>query len=271
MNNNNLESAPSSAKYQHLFGPIPSRRFGISLGVDLVPFKTCTLDCIYCECGATTNLTLERQEFASTRAVESELEDYLTNHPPPDVITFSGAGEPTLALNIGEIIDFIKRHYPQLPVVVLTNGTLFSDPRVRNDIMQADIVVPSFDAATQACSNKINKPHAKLNLETIIQGLIAFRQEYANTFWLEIFLLPEVNINEEELSALKQIVDKINPDKIQLNTLDRPGVDNTLVKASSDQMQQIADYLGRSLVDVFNGRSTPDQAIRRRGTFSSKS
>ena len=265
-NNSTLNKSANPTNYKYLFGPISSRRLGLSLGVDLVPFKTCTLDCVYCECGATTNLTLERKDFVKTSDVIDELTNYLNNNQPPEVITFSGAGEPTLAKNIEEIINYLKTTHPQIPVVVLTNGTLLNDPRVRKDLTLADIVIPSFDAATLGVFRRINKPHPKLNLEKIVQGLIDFRQEFTNKFWLEIFLLPSINMSDSELTSLKEIIEKIHPDKIQLNTLDRPGVDKELTKASFEQLEAIAELFKSIPADIVAGRPEADHTIKRQGS-----
>ena len=141
--------------YKHLFGPVPSRRLGMSLGVDLVPHKVCTLNCVYCECGATTNLTTERKEYVSYNEIISELKDFFNNNSKPDYITFSGAGEPTLNIHIGKVIDFIKSNYPAIPVAVLTNGSLLNNNQVKQELLSADLILPSLDAATESALKKI--------------------------------------------------------------------------------------------------------------------
>ena len=142
--------------YKYLFGPVPSRRLGMSLGVDLVPKKVCSLDCVYCEVGHTTKLTTERKEYIPYDKVTSELEHYFANNPNPDYITFSGAGEPTLNSRIGDVLQFIKQIKPDIPLAVLTNGTLLSDKNVRDELMDANVVLPSLDAARNYISK--NKP-----------------------------------------------------------------------------------------------------------------
>lgn len=206
---------------RHIFGPVPSRRLGISLGVDLVPYKTCTLNCLYCECGPTTQMTLERQRFVDPRAVLSELRDRLPGIPHLDYITFSGSGEPTLNADIGLFVAEIKRMTP-VPLAVLTNGTLLHLPEVRAEILAADVVLPSLDAARPAAFTRINQPHPDLQAETLSDGLAAFRREYTGRIWLEVFLLAGINDDPEELDALHQQIRRIRPDKVQLNTLDRP-------------------------------------------------
>ena len=230
-------------QYNYLFGPVPSRRLGISLGVDLVPMKTCTLNCIYCECGKTTRMTLERDEYVSFDHVIRELIHYLENHAHPDYITFSGSGEPTLHLKIGDVIHFLRDRVPDIPVAVLTNGTLFSQRQVRKDMKDAAVVIPSLDAATERIFNKINRPSSHLRLDDIIGGLIQFRKEYSGKIWLEIFIIPGLNDSNHELEALKQTIKKIKPDQIHLNTLDRPGTVSTLRPASREELIHVLEYL----------------------------
>ncbi len=228
--------------YKYIFGPVPSRRLGISLGIDLVPHKTCTLNCVYCECGRTTNLTLERKEYNPADKAVEELDDYLYGNPAPDYITFSGAGEPTLNSKIGDIIEYIKKKYPEINLAVLTNGTLFFDKDVRSSLKKADLVMPSLDAATQNVFLKINRPKSDLNVHAHIDGLKKFRKEFKGEIWLEILILPGYNDQENELAELKKAIHEINPDMLQLNTLDRPGAVAGLQPASEEKLRQIADY-----------------------------
>ncbi|MBW1727977.1 MAG: radical SAM protein [Deltaproteobacteria bacterium] len=229
-------------KYNYLFGPVPSRRLGISLGVDLVPLKTCTLNCIYCECGRTTDLTLERKEYVPLTSVKKELSDYVANHPRPDYITFSGSGEPTLNSNIGDTLHFIRNHIHDIPVAILTNGTLFYLKQVREDIKDASLVMPSIDAATEKIFRKINRPDPRLKIDKIIEGLVTFRKEYSGQIWLEIFIVPGMNDTAHELTALKQAIEKIEPDQVQLNTLDRPGPVSTVRAATRQELEHIIHF-----------------------------
>lgn len=227
--------------YNHLFGPVPSRRLGMSLGIDLVPMKTCTLNCIYCECGKTSLLTLERKEYVSFESVKRELTHYFANHILPDYITFSGSGEPTLNSKLGDVIHFLREFAPDIPVAVLTNGTIFSQKKVRADVNGASVVIPSLDAATETIFRKINRPFPHLRLDRIVDGLIRFRKEYTAKMWLEIFIVPGVNDTDEELTALKGAIEKIKPDQVQLNTLDRPGTVSTLRPASREELERVLD------------------------------
>ena len=236
--------------YKHLFGPVPSRRLGMSLGIDLIPPKICTLNCVYCECGATTRLTRERKEYVPVKEVYSELEDFFQRNPDPDTLTFSGAGEPTLHVHIGEVIAYLKTIRPALPVAVLTNGTLFTDPDVRKELMQADLVLPSLDAATDRALRKINRPTKELLAADYIRGLVDFGREFRGQIWLEIFLLPGYNDDEENLEALKKAAGEIGPQRIQLNTLDRPGTVKGLHPVPTERLEEIAAWFGMDQVEV---------------------
>jgi len=228
--------------YNHLFGPVPSRRLGISLGLDLVPMKTCTLNCIYCECGRTTHLTLNRKEYVPFEEIKKEITHFLSHNPKPDYITFSGSGEPTLNSTIGDVVRFIKTQDFNIPVAVLTNGTLLFQKKVRDDIKDATVVIPSLDAATEKAFAKIGRPNPKLNIDAVIEGLIQFRKEYSGQIWLEIFIVPKINDTKEELTELKNAIEKINPDLVQLNTLDRPGTIQNIRSATSRELKSILDF-----------------------------
>jgi wyosine [tRNA(Phe)-imidazoG37] synthetase (radical SAM superfamily) len=235
--------------YKHLFGPVPSRRLGMSLGVDLVPHKVCSLNCVYCECGATTNLTTERKEYVPYDEIINELIDFFKANDNPDYITFSGAGEPTLNIHIGKVIDFIKSNY-KVPVAVLTNGSLLSNAEVRQELLQADLILPSLDAASNMAFKKIDRPSSNLNIEDYIEGLINFSHEFNGTIWLEIMILPGFNDDMENLLGLKEAILKINPAKVQLNTLDRPGVIDKIRAATRIELQNIIDTWGLDQVEI---------------------
>jgi wyosine [tRNA(Phe)-imidazoG37] synthetase (radical SAM superfamily) len=224
-----------------LFGPVPSRRLGISLGVDLVPLKICSLNCIYCEVGRTTKLTIERKEYVPINKVIKELKDYLDQKPELDFVTFSGQGEPTLNSGLGKVIDFIKDNYQEYKVAVITNGTLFWDKQVRNEVIRADVLLPSLDAASKLAFIKINRPNKILNIDKIMEGLIQLRKEFEGKIFLEIFFVPQINDSQEELILLKKIATKIQPDLIQLNTLDRPGTEDFVKAITQEGLLKIKD------------------------------
>ena len=236
--------------YKHLFGPVPSRRLGMSLGVDLVPHKICSLNCIYCECGATNNLTTERKEYVSFNEIISELKDFFDKNDDPDYITFSGAGEPTLNIHIGKVIDFLKTNYSEIPVAVLTNGSLLSSSEVRQELLKSDLILPSLDAATESVFKKIDRPSKNLNIANYIQGLINFRKEFKGAIWLEVMIIPGFNDDLENLKLLKEAIVKIRPEKVQLNTLDRPGIIDKIRAASRIELQNIIDLWSMNYVEI---------------------
>jgi wyosine [tRNA(Phe)-imidazoG37] synthetase (radical SAM superfamily) len=236
--------------YKYLFGPGPSRRLGMSLGIDLVPKKVCSLDCVYCEVGPTTKLTVERKEYILYDRVTAELEDYFSGNPEPDFLTFSGSGEPTLNRRLGDVLEYAKRIKPHIPVAVLTNGTLLYDKTVRSELLKADVVLPSLDAAIEISFRKINQPAPGLNMSSYIQGLVDFRKEYSGEIWLEVLIIPGYNDGEENLEALKTAFEKIKPERIQLNTLDRPGNLSELKAASRKELQGIVDFWKLENVEI---------------------
>lgn len=242
--------------FKYLFGPVPSRRLGMSLGVDLVPHKVCTLDCIYCECGPTTKLTTERKEYILYKNVIKELEQYFFNNPDPDYITFSGSGEPTLNSRIGDVLKFIKKARPDIKVAILTNGTLLSDIVVRTELLEADVVLPSLDAASETVFKRINKPFRSITLNEYIKGLQDFRNEYKGSIWLEVLILPGYNDNTNELNLFREAFDKIRPDRIQLNSLDRPGVESTIRAASRLELEEIKHFLNRDNIEIIAAAPT---------------
>lgn len=190
-----------------------------------MPHKTCTLDCIYCECGKTTCLTQTRREYVPVDQVADELAVFLRNDPKLDAITFSGSGEPTLHSGLQQITRFVKRRFPRYPVALLTNGTLFYREKIRAEVMDVDLVIASVDAATASVFQQINRPHAGLDLTAINNGLIALGKELPGRLWIEVFLAPGVNDSDDELRRIREVIRAIGPEKIQLNTLDRPGTE----------------------------------------------
>ena len=234
----------SSRPLKYVFGPVPSRRLGRSLGIDLVPYKTCTFDCIYCDLGRTTRKTLSRQSYISPKEIQGELELCLpVLEKKPDYITLSGSGEPTLNDSIREIIQRIKE-ITSTPVAVLTNSSFLSLDEVRRNLSEADVVLPSLDAITPALFEYINRPHASLSIEGIISGLIQFRKQYRGQMWLEILFCRGVNDGKEEIEKFKGVIKKIQPDRIQLNTPIRPPAEDFAFPLTLPQLEEMRERLG---------------------------
>jgi len=228
---------------KYLFGPVPSRRLGRSLGVDVVPFKVCTLDCVYCQLGNTTNKTIERKDYIPIEQVLAELKDRLNEGLQADFITLSGSGEPTLNSRLGELIDGIKK-VTDIPVAILTNATLLYREDVRADCAKADVVVPSLDAGDEETFGKINRPHRDISIEKLISGLCAFRREFAGQIWLEVFLVDGLNTDADRIAKIDGLIKRIQPDKVQLNTAVRPTAEAGVKKLDDEKLQAIADQLG---------------------------
>ena len=227
---------------KYLFGPVNSRRLGISLGIDLLQRKICTLDCVYCECGHTSELTDEIDDYSTAADVIGELDEFLASDPVLDAITFSGSGEPTLCRSIGEIIDHLKSKYPKYKIVVLTNGTLLYLPEIRERLKNSDVVIPSLDAVSNDVFEKIYRPVQGLTSEKLIDGIKQFRKEFSGRIILEIFIIPDLNDSDEELALIKKACEEIDPDGIQLNTLDRPSAEKWIKRADYELLEKIRDF-----------------------------
>ena len=207
-------------KTKCVFGPIPSRRLGRSLGIDLLPYKTCSMDCVYCECGATTNLTAERKEYFPTQQVIEELDRTLAREEKIDYITFSGVGEPTLHSGIGTIIRHIKTNHPALKCCLITNATLLNDPDLLREIAPVDLLVPSMDGSNDEELFQINRQLKSITLRRIVDGIIRFREISKAAVWLEIFIVPGINDSPEWRNGFRFL--RGNPaDKVQLNSYEQ--------------------------------------------------
>lgn len=221
----------------YVFGPVPSRRLGRSLGVDVVPFKTCTYDCIYCQLGRTTCKTIERKEWVPFEDVLDEVKVKLSKRP--DYITLSGSGEPTLFSRLSDLIDGIKR-ITNIPVALLTNGSLLWIPEVRAAIQNLDLLIPSLDAGDEAMFRRVNRPHEAISFDRLIDGLVASREACRGQYWLEVFLLAGCTATEAEVKKLAQYADLIKPDRIQINTVTRPPADRSATGVSPERLAELA-------------------------------
>ncbi|MEA3507149.1 MAG: radical SAM protein [Elusimicrobiota bacterium] len=227
------------SSYKYLFGPVLSRRLGISLGVDPVPFKTCTYNCVYCECGATKEKSTVRKEYIKIAPILEELDDFLSKGPEIDYVTFSGGGEPTLNSGIGRVVKFIKERYSQYKTALLTNGSLLYRDDVIEDIKDCDLVIPSVDAVNEETFKEINDPAEGFRQARVIEGIKKLRLKSSADIWVEIFIVPGINDTPEEINKLKESLLNVKPEKIQLNCLDRPGTRQWVETPTAEKLKEI--------------------------------
>ena len=228
-----------NGSYKHLFGPVPSRRLGRSLGVDMVPFKTCSYDCVFCQLGRTTNKTTERKEYVSSSEIIDELRDWIKKGGEADYITIAGSGEPTLNSKFGEVIDFIKSN-TDIPVALLTNGSLLDDADVRKSATKADVVKVSLSGWDKTLFECINRPASDLNIKNSIEGLQKLREMFSKQLWIEVFMVWGVNSTPADVSKIADIIKTIKPDKIQLNTAVRPPAEDFVKAVPKDRLAKLA-------------------------------
>jgi wyosine [tRNA(Phe)-imidazoG37] synthetase (radical SAM superfamily) len=249
------------AGHKYVYGPVASRRLGFSLGVDIIPFKTCTLDCAYCQLGSTGKTSMRRGSWFPPEDVLAQVKAAVASGQRIDVITFSGSGEPTLSKDLGFLIREIKRA-TRLPVAVLTNGTLLTRRDVRRDLLAADVVVPSLDAVPAALFRRVNRPHASLDNRRIVEGLVRFREEFQGEIRLEIMLIKGVNDVPSALEAMKKAVARVRPERIELNTVVRPPADPRAGALGPAELRRVRAFLGprAEIVASFAGRKRPAAA-----------
>ena len=240
---------------KYIFGPVPSRRLGFSLGVDLVPFKTCSLDCTYCQLGKTSHKTIERKAYTPLDETIEELRAVLKYQQKIDYITIAGSGEPTLSTQLGAIITSIKE-ISEIPVAVLTNGTLLHREDVRRELLPADVVIPSLDTVSPEIFTRLNRPHPDLSVSQMIAGLDRFRNAFSGKLWLEIMLVRGINDSPEELERMRDALSAIKFDMLQINTPVRPGTDKTCKPLTSKELAYCKDLLGEpcEVIASFDGR-----------------
>ncbi|MBU1122582.1 MAG: radical SAM protein [Candidatus Omnitrophica bacterium] len=228
----------------YFYGPVLSRRLGFSLGVDLIPKKVCSFDCLYCQVGVTTTMTARRFFKVDLVVFKKELKDILRKQPKIDYITFSGSGEPTLHKDLDKLIRIVKKITKnRYPICVITNSSLLYRKDVRKELKEADLIVPSLDAAGAKTFHEINRPAKGITFKKIVEGLIALRKEFKGQIWLEIMILANINDSIKEAKEFKRIVDKVNPDKIQLNLPVRPAPIKLKLssKEKIDKIKEIID------------------------------
>ncbi|MFA6384858.1 MAG: radical SAM protein [Candidatus Omnitrophota bacterium] len=232
---------------KYIYGPVQSRRLGSSLGVSLTPHKTCQFDCVYCQIGATTAKTGVRASYTDTQEILSEVRAWLDINPEQakalSFVTLSGSGEPTLHSDIAVIISKIKA-MAAVPVAVITNSSLLGDPAVRQELLQADLIVPSLDAVIPEVFAKIDRPLAGIKIEDIIEGLVNLRKEYRGRIWLEVMLVKGVNDDIRHIRKLAEVIERINPDAIQLNSPVRSTTVKNISSVDEGKLKQIMELLG---------------------------
>jgi len=232
---------------KYIYGPIKSRRLGLSLGLSLSLDKICDLDCIYCQWGSVGKTVFERKEYAKADEIILELKSWMQNNPQVaqelKFITLSGLGEPTLNTCIGKLIDQVK-NITGLKIAVITNSTLFGDPAVRQGLLKADLIVPSLDAVDPEIFKKIGRPHTGIKLNEIIEGLVALRKEFHGQIWLEVMLVSGMNDDLGHIEELKKVIWRINPDKIQLNSPVRSTAEKNVFAVEKAKLEKIREILG---------------------------
>ncbi len=229
----------------HVFGPVPSRRLGRSLGVDPVPLKTCTWSCVYCQLGRTTSLTVERREYVPVEAILEEARRVVAEkgRESMDWVTILGSGEPTLNSGMGRLVRGLKE-ISSRPLAVITNGSLLYLPEVRADLLEADAVLPSLDAGEAALHKRIHRHHPECTFERHLEGLRAFREEYAGRLWVEVMLMEGLNDSREALESLARRLEEIGPDQVHLLVPDRPPSEEWVRPASREKVELAREILG---------------------------
>ncbi len=225
---------------KYVFGPVPSRRLGRSLGVDLIPFKTCTFDCIYCQLGRTTHHAVERREFVPLDQVLAHLKAALAAGPKPDYITLAGSGEPTLYSRLGELIDHIHA-LTDVPVDIITNGSTLWMDDVFEEIVKADLIIPSLDAGDEKIYMEINRSVIEITFQKLLAGLDRLRRTCPEKVWLEVFLIKGINDSPDHVRKIADLVRQMNFTKIQLNTAVRPPAESFVQCVPAGELEKLAD------------------------------
>ena len=246
-----------------VYGPVPSRRLGCSLGLDLIPYKTCSYDCVYCQLGRTTELTTIRRPFLDVGRALDELAQRLQVIDRPDVVTLAGSGEPTLNEGMGDLIRGIRR-LTDVPVAVITNGSLLTDPAVRADLILADLVVPSLDAGDEATFRLVNRPHADIRFAPMVDSLVEFSARFAGKLWLEALLVAGLSDSDEQVRRLAELTARVNPGRVQLTTICRPPADPSVSAVPEERLRELA-RLFPGTVDVVAAPSTDPSILEGSG------
>ena len=240
------------SELKYVFGPVPSRRLGRSLGISPIPKKTCNYSCIYCQLGRTDKMSNERKEFFPVQDMLEEFEQYLKDSDKFDVVSIVGEGEPTLYLKLGELLRGVKKRTDK-PVVVITNSALMSDPEVRKDLMEADIVMPSLDSCDEKTWKRIDRPHGRLDYEKSYEGLIEFSKAFTGQIFMEIMLMDGINDDEASLLKFKELLKNIRYDKLYINTPVRPPAESYAKVSSPEALARACELLDGISIEALAG------------------
>jgi len=241
---------------KYIYGPVPSRRLGRSLGIDPIPSKTCNYQCIYCQLGKTTKFTNERRDFYPRDEIYKEMEESINqNKEKFDYITFVGSGEPTLCKSLGKLILKAKE-LSKKPICVITNGSLLYNDDVKDELIFSDVVLPTLDAGDEKLFIKINRPHPSIKYEKMIQGYIDFRKEFNGKFWIEVMVMKGINDSKEELVKIKYKLDLIKPDRIDINVPIRPPTESWVQIPDKNVIPILNDVFGE-----YNNINFPERGI----------
>lgn len=237
--------------YNYLYGPVPSRRMGLSLGVSPIPKKTCNYSCIYCQLGRTDKMTNTREDFFSLDDIKKEFKEYISNNNDFDVITIVGEGEPTLYKSLGELIDFLKSESNK-PVALITNGSLLKNAKLQEELSNLDILLPSLDATTEEEFIKINRPYPKIKFEDVIGGLIEFSKFFKGQLWIELMLVRGFNDSNESIERFSEILDKIDYDRLFINTPIRPPSEDYANEPYKERLNYAVDKLKGTSINLLS-------------------
>ena len=235
-------------EFRYIFGPVPSRRLGISLGISPIPKKTCNYSCIYCQLGRTDRMTNTRKSFFPPEEIIRELEEYISSEKSFDAVTIVGEGEPTLCLDLGYLIDEIKKR-TSVPVAVITNGALLYESALRDDLRKADIVLPSFDAYDEASFKRINRPYGSISFSMYYEGLAEFSHDHEGQLWLEIMLMKGINDDDAALRRYGSLLERIRHDKLYINTPVRPPAEDGVFCIDEERMKRACETLNGISID----------------------
>ncbi|MCY6957043.1 radical SAM protein [Clostridium brassicae] len=238
-------------EFKYVFGPVPSRRLGLSVGVSPIPRKCCNYSCAYCQLGRTDKMTNNIDEFFSVSDILDEFKDYIKDDLNFDVVTVVGEGEPTLYSKLGELVLELKK-VTSKPVVVITNASILYEQKVQDNLMNVDIVMPSLDAYDENSFKKINRPYGKLHFKDVYEGLVNFSKKYKGELWLETMLIKDVNDHEKDLVRMKELIDKIEYSRLYINTPVRPPAEEWVSQISKESMKLAVDILGGISIDMLN-------------------